>query len=328
MKRISLIVPVFNAGAYLPDLISSITAQDWENLQIIFSDDGSVDGSGSLLTLFAARDARVTVVFGENGGVSAARNRALPLADGDFIAFWEADDVPDPGFLRQMAAALEESGADMACCGFRRVYENGTEEFLPFRNCSRQETDRDGMARLLLSPDGYTTVLWNKLFRREALTDDTGALLRFDETLHIVEDGEYIFRSGIRRAVFFPEPLYCYFARGSGAMYGTVNGRKLTEPAARKKIVELTASMAPDVQDLAKMKYQKGIRDLLFHAVISGNRAKVRHLLGELSTYSRELFRSPALTKKERLKYHIYRPIISLNLRHTGALLMLCFGGH
>ena len=147
-------------------------------------------------------------------------------------------------------------------------------------------------------------------------------------TLHIVEDGEYIFRSSVRSAVFFPDRLYRYFARTAGAMYGAVNDRKLTELDARKKIVALTADFSPEVQALAKMKYQKGVRDLMFHGVIDGDAVKVWHLRPELKVYAKELFASPAVSKKEKLKYHVYYPIICFNLRHIGALLMKLFGGH
>ena len=329
MKRISLIIPVFNAETYLPAFLEALDGQDWENLQILFSDDGSTDGSLALLREYAAREPRATVITGENLGVSLARNRALELADGDYIGFLDADDVPEPDYLRTLANVLEETGADMACCGFTRIYvASGVSDGLPAQGAAPRTVDRDGMARLLLRPDGYTTVVWNKLFRREALTGEDGALIRFDETLHIVEDGEFIFRSRVRTAAFLPDRLYRYFVRSGGAMYGGVTDRKLTEPDARKKIVKHAEAMAPDVLDLAKMKYQKGVRDLMFHAVISGDGKKVRHLLPELNTYRRELFVSPALSRKEKLKYRIYRPIIAWNLRRTGAFLMARFGGH
>lgn len=330
MSRISLIVPVYNGEKYLAQMAASALAQDWENLQLIFSDDGSTDGSAAILAELAARDSRVMVVLEENRGVSAARNRALVLADGDYIGFADADDLLEPGYLRTLAEALEETGADMACCGFTRIYEKtGRADHLPMGFDRRETVDRDGMMERLLRPDGYTTVVWNKLFRRRALTGPDGRLLRFDETLHIVEDGEYIFRSGVRTAVFFPEPLYRYAVRGSGAMYaGRVTDRKLTELKARERIVALTADASPEVQSLAKMKYQKGVRDLMFHAVISGDGRAVRQLRPQLGVYARELFQSPALSKKEKLKYHVYRPLIQLNLRHVGAFLMEKLSGH
>lgn len=326
MKRISLIVPVYNASPYLPAFLASALDQDWDDLQVILSDDGSTDGSRTLIQSWAQRDRRVTAVLGENRGVSAARNRALALADGDYIGFADADDQLLPGYLKTLAAALED--ADMACCGFDRVYERtGTMDHLPLSG-QRRVTDRDGMVRLLLRPDGYTTVMWNKLFRRQALTEPDGTLLRFDETLHIVEDGEYILRSAVQRAVFLPERYYRYYVRTGGAMYGPLTDRKRTELSARRKIVALTADLSPEAQDLAKMKYQKGVRDLMLHAVISGQGAAVRDLRPELSVYARELFRSPALSAREKLKYHVYRPIIQMDLRHIGAFLMDKLSGH
>ena len=329
MKRISMIIPVYNAEPYIRAMVESLQAQDWENLQILLSDDGSTDGSVDLMTALAEQDPRITVVVGPNTGVSSARNRALRLADGAYIGFADSDDILEPGYLHGLVSALEESGTDMACCGFHRHYvRSGKQDGLPTDGHDREVVDRDGMARLMLRPDGYTTVMWNKLFRREALTRPDGGLLEFDETLHIVEDGEYILRSGVQSAVFFPDRLYRYYVRTSGAMYGAVNERKLTEPAARKKIVALTEDLSPETQNLAKMKYQKGIRDLMFHAVIDGDAAKVWDLRTELKTYAGELFVSPALSKKEKIKYHVYYPIICLNLRHIGAFLMDRLSGH
>lgn len=310
-------------------MTQSLLEQDYPALQVIFSDDGSRDGSLAFLESLSGRS-RVTVLSGENGGVSTARNRALAAATGDYIAFADGDDLLEPGYFSTLASALEESNTDMACCGYTRIYESsGKEETLPTGAYTKQTVDRDGMERLLLRPDGYTLVLWNKLFRREALLGPEGTLQTFDESLHIVEDGEYIFRSGVRSAVFLPDPLYRYFVRSSGAMYArTVSPRKLTELPARRKIVALTKQSSPEVRALARMKYQKSVRDLMFHAVIAGQGEAVMHLRPELSTYKKELFQSPALSGKEKLKYHIYRPMIQLNLRHLGAFLMDKLSGH
>ncbi len=329
MKKISLIVPVYNGEKYLEPMAMSVLSQNWENLQIIFSDDGSTDRSGEILLGLQRRDPRVTVVTGENKGVSAARNRALAAAEGDYIGFADCDDVLEPGYLETLVRLLEEYDADVACCGFTRIYEaSGAVDHMPPKTAPVQIVDREGFRGLLLRPDGYTTVMWNKLFRREVLLDQNGGVISFDETLHIVEDGEYTFRLPIERAVFTSEPYYRYTVRTSGAMYGTLNERKLTELDARKKIVGLCAGDSAEVQDLAKMKYQKGVRDLMFHAVIGGQGKAVRHLMGELKTFRRELYTSPYLSQKDKLKYRIYRPLIQLNLRRIGAFLMAKLSGH
>jgi hypothetical protein len=224
---------------------------------------------------------------------------------------------------------LEQQHADVACCGFTRHYvTSGKSDRMPPRTSDILMADRDGFLRQLLRPDGYTTVVWNKLFRREVLLDASGTPIPFDETLHVVEDGEYLFRLPVSRAVFTPEPLYRYFVRKSGVMYGAVNQRKLTELDARRKLVALCSNASPEVQALARMKYQKGVRDLMLHAVIDGQGAKVRHLRPELSVYREDLFHSPALSRKEKLKYRVYGLIIRLNLKHLGAFLMNTLSGH
>lgn len=329
MKRISLIVPVYNGEKYLEAMAQSVQDQNWENLQIIFSDDGSTDRSLEILQELQDCQPCVTVITGENRGVSSARNRALAAADGAYIGFADCDDLLEPGYLETLVNLLEESGADVACCGFTRIYEaTGAVDHMPPKSSPVTVTDREGFRALLLRPDGYTTVMWNKLFRREVLLDGDGEFIRFNESLHIVEDGEYIFRLPIEKAVFTSEPCYRYFVRTSGAMYGVLNQRKLTELTARRKIVEKCSGDSKELQDLAKMKYQKGVRDLMFHAVIGGQGKQVRHLMPELKTFRREMYASPYLSKKDKLKYRIYRPLIQMNLRRIGAFLMAKLSGH
>lgn len=327
MKKISLIVPVYNGEKYLAEMAQSVLSQSYENLEIIFSDDGSQDGSLSILE--SLQDPRVKVVTGENRGVSTARNRALQLATGDYIGFADSDDLLEPRYLRTLVNLLETHQADVACCGFTRLYvTSGKQDRMPPKTGPVQVTDGGEFRKNLLRPDGYTTVMWNKLFRRQVLLDDTGAFVQFDENLHIVEDGEFIFRLPIKRAVFTPQSYYRYFVRTSGAMYGSFNARKATELQARKKIVELCRNDSRELQDLAKMKYQKGVRDLLFHAVLSGQGRDTKPLRKELKTFRRELYRSPYLSPKEKIKYFAYVPLIFLNAKGLGRLLMTKLSGH
>ena len=329
MKKISIIIPVYNVEGYLETMAKSLLSQNWENLQVIFSDDGSTDGSLAILRRLAENDPRITVVTGANGGVSSARNRALRLADGDYIGFCDADDSLAPDYLSTLVSLLEEHGADCAVCGFDRIYEaSGKADRMPPKDAEDAVVDREGFFEKMLRPDGYTTVVWNKLFRREVLLDETGEFLRFAEDLHIVEDGEYLFRCGVEKAVFTTRRLYRYTVRKSGAMYGRLNPRKLTEIEARKRIAALASPCSKGVSDLAKMKYQKGVRDLLFHAVIDGQYGDVKHLIPLMKEYKAELFTSHAVSKKEKLKYRIYPIIIRLNLRRTGKFLMDKLSGH
>ena len=91
--KVSVIVPVYNCEAYLPACIASLRAQTLEDIELIFVDDASSDGSLALLRAAQAEDARVQVIaFPENRGVSAASNAGLDAASGEFVGFCDADD--------------------------------------------------------------------------------------------------------------------------------------------------------------------------------------------------------------------------------------------
>ena len=84
MKKISIIVPIYNIEKYLPRCLDSILTQTYKNLEVILVDDGSVDNSGMIADKYAKNDQRIIVIHQVNKGVSAARNAGLDLATGDY----------------------------------------------------------------------------------------------------------------------------------------------------------------------------------------------------------------------------------------------------
>ncbi len=90
---VSVILPTFNRAALLGEAVESALTQTYSHLEVIVVDDGSTDKTADLLAELAANDARVRPVTQTNGGVSSARNHALSLADGDYIAYLDSDDI-------------------------------------------------------------------------------------------------------------------------------------------------------------------------------------------------------------------------------------------
>lgn len=110
---ISVIVPVYNAEKFLDRCINSIQNNTYKNLQIILVDDGSVDNSGKICDEYSRKDNRITVIHKKNAGTAAARNDALDIAKGDYIAFCDNDDYISPYFYETLLNALKETGADV-----------------------------------------------------------------------------------------------------------------------------------------------------------------------------------------------------------------------
>jgi len=106
--RVSCIIPVWNGEAYLAAAIESVLGQSQPPLELIVVDDGSTDDTPDVIRSFAGR---VGTVRQENAGHGAARNAGLQVAQGDFVAFLDADDLWHPGKLeRQLAAFAEHPG--------------------------------------------------------------------------------------------------------------------------------------------------------------------------------------------------------------------------
>ncbi len=104
---VSVIVPVYRVEELLRRCVDSILAQTHQNLEVILVDDGSPDGCGPICDEYALTDRRVLVIHQDNGGLSAARNAGLDAAQGDYIAFVDADDWIDPGMVAELLRLAE-----------------------------------------------------------------------------------------------------------------------------------------------------------------------------------------------------------------------------
>jgi glycosyltransferase involved in cell wall biosynthesis len=145
---VSIVMPCHNAAAHLPASVGSVLAQTFSDWELVAIDDGSSDGT--LTWLRAQTDPRIHVNAQSNQGVSAARNTGLDSAQGHYVAFLDADDTWDSGFLEKMLAALDACpDAVLAYCGWQRMglpddrgqpfvppdYENGAKQEMLFASC-------------------------------------------------------------------------------------------------------------------------------------------------------------------------------------------------
>lgn len=126
--RFSIIVPIYNVGAYLPGCIQSIKAQTYQDYQVILVDDGSKDISKNLCDEYAASDKRVHVIHKENGGLVSARKAGCELASGDYIINIDGDDSVKSDFLEKISYDLDKfSCPDMLVYGYTMT-KNGDEK--------------------------------------------------------------------------------------------------------------------------------------------------------------------------------------------------------
>ena len=209
---ISVIVPVYNVAAYLPECLDSVLGQDYAALDVILIDDGSTDASGAICDAYAARDSRVRVIHQKNGGAAAAKNAGLRVAGGEYLSFVDSDDYLEPGAYAYMVDLLRQTGAEMGCFAFRNAYRDRTEDFVPYSGWRvLKGTD---YLRLFATADWSCALLWNKLYRRELFQGV------FFEEGHKIDDEFFTYQGVMNagRVVCDERIVYTYRRRASSVM--------------------------------------------------------------------------------------------------------------
>ncbi|QBO58367.1 glycosyltransferase family 2 protein [Chryseobacterium salivictor] len=122
MLKISLIIPCYNVDQYISQCLGSVLAQTYPHLEIICVNDGSTDGTFTILEQFTDQDRRITIITQENSGIAEARNAGLNVATGDYIAFVDADDWLETDAFEKV---LKDCSEDMICFSYYRNFAHG-----------------------------------------------------------------------------------------------------------------------------------------------------------------------------------------------------------
>ena len=125
LPKISIIIPVYNAEEELNRCVDSIICQTEQDIEIILVDDGSDDESMHICQKYSKEDFRVKVIHQKNAGVSAARNRGIEIALGEYIGFVDSDDWIEPDMFEKLLQEAENNDADVVMCDATTVCNDG-----------------------------------------------------------------------------------------------------------------------------------------------------------------------------------------------------------
>ncbi len=183
---VSVIVPVYNAGAFLERAVASLLQQSYQPMEIIVVDDGSTDGAVDALE--ARHGARIRVLRQPNRGKPNALNHALSLARGEFYALQDADDYSHPERIARQVAELQRyPEVAGVLCGYQLVLD-GQHHAPRFRTKDEARCRADIEAFRM--PGHDPTAMY-----RRALVDG----LQYNEDLPVVEGYDYVLRVGEQR---------------------------------------------------------------------------------------------------------------------------------
>ena len=221
---VSVVIPMFQAEAWILDTLTSVAGQTYPLVETIVVDDGSSDSGADLVSGFAeSADRAVRLVRTTNSGVAAARNLGIAESNGAYVALLDADDLWHPSKLESQVAQLEESESPMCTCGY---------EFFDDRTKHRIGVVRvdDGSAALRgwLALEGNGLALASTaLIRRQVLNE----FLQFDSLFSISADLDFALRVGEKGHLdALPEVLVGYRVH-PGQMHRQISGLAGEVPA-------------------------------------------------------------------------------------------------
>ena len=221
-STISVIIPVYNVAAYLPQCLDSVMSQSYSDLQVILIDDGSTDNSGVICDEYAAKDPRVVVIHQNNGGAAAAKNAGLCAATGKYLSFVDSDDYLEPEAYSHMLQLMQAHNADVVQCAYRDVYKNYSEDRLG-TDCIKEYDVRSYVK--LYTTDWTCGLMTDKLYER-SLFDGI-----FFEEGHKIDDEYFTYRGimNARKIVRDNFVIYNYRKRRSSVMLSPESGKQILQ---------------------------------------------------------------------------------------------------
>ena len=169
-KKISVIIPVYNAEKYIRETLDSIIKQSYKNREIILIENGSEDRSSDIIQEYAAKYPEIHMVKGPGKGPGAARNRGLKLAKGDYIVFVDADDyLPDAEIFCKYVSLADQTNGDIIVSNYARLWKEkilsaAKHESFALCSPSSEEFKFQGFFSV-----GTLSYVWGKLYRSDFL---------------------------------------------------------------------------------------------------------------------------------------------------------------
>ena len=213
MKKVSVIVPMFNSEKFINSTIKCLKLQTLSDIEFIIIDDGSTDNSNKICNDEIKNDKRFKLIYQKNSGVSAARNTGLSVSTGEYLLFLDSDDLFDADMCEKMYKCAKTYDADMVIFGIKIREFDGTEKLM---NGTGNVEVWNGNTALsnFYNRKKINVGVHTKLFKRDILKN-----LKFEVGRKINEDKFFLFQGIINSSTIVYNDIckYTYIRRKGSA---------------------------------------------------------------------------------------------------------------
>lgn len=220
LKKISVLVPVYNVEQFLPKCLDSIIRQTYQNLEIICVNDASTDNSLGILNEYAVKDTRIKVVNkSENEGLPQARKTALEHASGAYVLNVDSDDWIESEMIESLYY-LAQDDYDIVVCD----YFKGTPNHETVVHNPKILEEGDKFKRISNRSFGYGNTLWNRFIKKESFDQVNFPIENSGEDI-VINAQLYYYANKI---AYFPKPFY-HWQYNESSMTNKINQKTYDE---------------------------------------------------------------------------------------------------
>lgn len=244
MYNVSIIIPIFNGEKYLKKCLDSICNQTLKNIEIICINDGSTDNTLKILKKYVSKDKRIKIISTENNGQGSARNKALDIAEGEYIGFVDADDWVEKNTFETLFTKAKSNNYEMLF--FQMInYINNTGKFIETDLYNHKCFEKENLTEenLVFNHENTKDFLFeipvcpvSKLYKKEFLDSNN---IRFSEGM-LFEDNDFFYNSYFKckRAGFCQKQFY-YRRRHNNSVTQTFDETKFDIIKAANNVLEV-----------------------------------------------------------------------------------------
>lgn len=200
---VSVIIPVYNSETYIEECVKSILSQTYDNYEIIFIDDGSVDLSKNIILKYAANCNKIKYFYQENKGVSSARNLGIEKSCGEYITFVDSDDYVECNYLETLINNITKYNGQISIIGNYRLKR----KTFFFNNTIKLFNYQEALLESITT-NNIDCNVWGKLYKRDILNN-----IFFNTDIKIGEDKLFFYQVLKKASIIINDTNKLYFYR-------------------------------------------------------------------------------------------------------------------
>ena len=296
---ISVIVPAYNVEKYIKTCLDSLINQTYSNFEIVVINDGSTDQTEEILRIYQSNP-KFRIYSQKNGGLSAARNHGLKLANGELVCFIDSDDSVKSDYLEKLVAPfIEDVDVDITVCGYQEKFEKSSIDHVLK---SQKITGHQATEDLLVKQQDFIVLAWNKLYRKSLFTNYN---IEYPVG-QIHEDNltTYKLFSHSQTVFYISDTLYIYQRTHSEITKNLYSEEKTLKRLKVKEQMAIEAGQYlqdPDLKRSAEVALLLAYFAFLDHAINRRiEKSYYQVYLKKIKKLSSSQFKNPFLTKKLR----------------------------